>query len=253
MKTSVVVAVSGEDIHKLRGCLRSVRNFADEIVVFDLGVSGKEISEVMEGVNAKIVKAVKPKYIEVLRNKMVKSTAGDWILMLDPDERLTESLSNKLLKITDDNEYSVVNIPRKNIFFGKWIRHTSWWPDRQLRFFKRGSLRWMNTIHKYPIVGGEELILPAKEEYALEHFGYDSLSEFISRNNRYSTVEAENLDAEGVEYSFFEMIWQAKREFLRRFIWHQGFRDGFWGFALSFLMAFYKLTVWVKLWQIQKS
>src|SRR3989344_4434404 len=253
MKISVVIAVSAYEIDKLRECLLSVKSFANEIIIFSLGMEDRRVGEKLKGVSAKVVRTEKPKYIEVLRNKMAESAAGPWILMLDPDERLTKTLKEKLKEISREDKFSVVNIPRKNIFFGHWIAHTSWWPDKQLRFFKKGSLVWSQTIHKYPEVYGKVLDLPAIKENALEHYGFDNLIEFIDRHNRYSSVEAENLNKDGVKYGFLAMTWQILREFVRRYTKHQGYLDGFWGFALSYLMAFYKLTVWVKLWQIQQK
>lgn len=244
MKISAVIAVSEEETEKLKGCLESLGGFCDEVILFALGFE-------LKGVDAKITRTERPKYIEVLRNEMVASANGGWVLILDPDERLTQTLKEKLKEVVAEKQFSVVNIPRKNIFFGKWIAHTSWWPDRQLRFFRKGALVWGNTIHKYPKVRGKVLELPAREELAIEHYGYDSFSEFVLRNNRYSKIEAENLNSNGVRFSIVKMIWQAKREFLRRYIRHQGYRDGFFGFSLSYLMAVYKIMVWVNLWRMQ--
>lgn len=97
------------------------------------------------------------------------------------------------------------------------------------------------------------LSLQAKEDLAIEHFGYDSISEFLDRQNRYSTIEAENLFSNGVKFSLLNLFWKPKREFLVRFLRHAGFLDGFEGFALTILMMIYQVQVMIKLWELEKQ
>lgn len=238
--------------NKLLNCLKSISDFSDEIIVFDLG-SKDNSKKISENFGAKFISEGFAQYVELLRNKSIDIAKGDWILILDPDEELTDELKEKLKNVIYENKYDCVDIPRKNIFFGKWIAHTNWWPDYHIRFFKKGKVNWVNKIHLYPKTSGKILKLPPKEELAIIHKGYDSISEFIDRQNRYSSIEAENLYAEGARFSFFEFLWKPTREFLVRFIKHMGFLDGFYGFFLTFLMVMYKIQVMIKIWEIQKQ
>jgi (heptosyl)LPS beta-1,4-glucosyltransferase len=227
---SVAIAYLSEEEKKLEGCLASIKNFADEVAVIQIG---KDIPFTP--------------YVETIRNKMIERCKGDWVLVLDPDERIPESLALKLKEVAKEGIYEAVNIPRKNIFFGKWIRHTNWWPDRHVRFFKKEKVFWNDKIHLYPKITGRELGLPAKEKYAIEHYGYDTVSEFLERQNRYSSVEAKNRLDSGEKYSLCNLIWWPTREFLARYIKHLGFLDGFDGFMLTYLMVVYKTSVVVKM------
>lgn len=232
---SVAIAALPEEEKNVEEAVLSVKNFADEVVIVRIG---KDVPNTP--------------YVETIRNEMIKRCKGDWILILDPDERVTESLASKLIEIANGRTYDAVNIPRKNIFFGHWIAHSNWWPDRQVRFFKKGNVIWDSQIHSYPKVTGKQLNLEAIEEFAIEHFGYDSISEFIGRQNRYSGIEAVNRLEKGERFSLLNFFWWPSREFLVRYIKHLGFLDGFYGFALSFLMAIYKITVQVKMWEGKK-
>lgn len=232
---SVAIAALPEEEENLKDCIFSVKNFADEVVVLQIG---KDVPNTP--------------YVETIRNEMIKRCKGDWILILDPDERLTNSLASRLKEISEVGESDAVDIPRKNIFFGNWIRHTNWWPDRQIRFFKKGRVSWDARIHSYPKVEGNLLNLSAKEEFAIEHYGYHTISEFIERQNRYSGIEAANRLEKGEKFSWFNFFWWPIREFLVRYIKHLGFLDGFYGFALSYLMAIYKITVQIKMWEGKK-
>jgi hypothetical protein len=172
---------------------------------------------------------------------------------LDTDERVGPSLWKGLKDVIKEDKYVAVNIPRKNIFFGRWIAHTNWWPDRHIRFFKKGKVFWDDKIHVYPKVYGSILDLPAREDLVIIHRGYDSIQQFIDRQNRYSNIEANNLYKAGVRFSWSLFFWKPAREFLVRFIRHAGFLDGLWGFALTYLMMIYQVAVMIKLWELERQ
>lgn len=243
------VLVNLNQAEKLERCLKSLSGFADEIVVLDIGSKDESLA-ICKRYGAKVFEHKFVSFVEKVRNYAVSKADGDWILVLDPDEVLSLTLGKKLKAIVSEDKYEAVNIPRKNIFFGQWIAHNNWWPDKHVRFFKKGALFWSDKIHEYPKVTGKLLNLKAQEDLAIEHFGYDCVSEFLERQNRYSQIEAENLFSEGVNFSWFNFTWKPLREFLVRFIRHSGFLDGFYGFALVILMMIYKLEVLVKLWEL---
>ena len=236
----------------LKACLESVAKESDEIVLIDLG-STDQTAKVTESFQAKIFTHQQVDYVEKVRNFSVSKTAGDWVLILDPDERMNPILWEKLKTIVSENKFDAVNIPRKNIFFGKWIAHTNWWPDKHVRFFKKGKVKWSDKIHVYPEVDGRVLELPAREKLAIIHLGYPSISDFIQRQSRYSTIEAKNLYDQGIRFSWLSFFWKPVREFLVRFLRHLGFLDGFIGFSLTFLMMIYQMEVQIKLWELEKD
>ena len=235
----------------LKDCLESVAE-SEEIIVVDLGSTDNTL-KIAKDFNAKIFTHTKVDYVEQVRDFAVSKTTGGWVLVLDPDERMTLTLWKKLREVVQEDKYIAVNIPRKNIFFGKWIAHTNWWPDRLVRFFKKGKVKWEDKIHHYPLVEEAVLNLPAKEDLAIEHYGYSSIEEFISRQSRYSTIKAQNLYEQGIRFSWVGFFWSPIREFLVRYIRHLGFLDGFYGFALTFLMMIYQLQVIIKLWELEKN
>lgn len=246
------VIINFNEAQNLKRCLQNLRSFAQELVVVDLG-STDQSKEVAKEFNAKVFVHKSVPYVELIRNYAVSKALGEWILVLDPDEVAPLLLADKLREITKQSEIVAVNIPRKNIFFGKWIAHTNWWPDRHIRFFRKGKVKWSEKIHSYPEVFGKVLDLKAREDLAIAHFGYESISQFMERQNRYSKVEAENLFSEGIRFSWFNFFWKPTREFLVRFIRHGGFLDGFHGFALTYLMMIYQLQVAIKLWELERQ
>jgi (heptosyl)LPS beta-1,4-glucosyltransferase len=247
MAISVVINTYNE-ADKLKDCLASVKNWVDEIVVVDMG-STDGTRKVAEKFGAKIYKEKLVQYVELIRNSSVKKATSGWILVLDPDERAPLGLAKKLKKIAKEDKFDAVNIPRKNIIFGKWIRHTNWWPDRHVRFFKKGKVIWAKKIHLYPEVNGEVINLPAKEELAIEHLNYEAVSQFLSRQNRYSEILAQNYFDEGEQFSWFLFFWRPTRIFLQRYLRHAGILDGFYGLAITFLAVLSQIATEVKLWE----
>jgi len=236
----------------LKDCLESVAEECDGIIVVDLGSTDNTL-KIAKEFEAKIFTHTKVDYVEKVRDFAVSKAEGEWVLVLDPDERMTPTLWKKLKEIVSEGEFEAVNIPRKNIFFNRWISHTNWWPDKHVRFFKNSKVKWENKIHNYPLVEGKILNLSAKENLAIIHFGYQNIEQFIDRQSRYSTIKAQNLYDSGIRFSWISFFWNPKREFLVRYIRHLGFLDGFYGFALSFLMMIYQLEVMIKLWELEKN
>lgn len=237
---------------KLERCLKSVYGWADEIIVVNME-STDSTEEVAKKYNAKIFTHPKVDYVEPVREFQNSIVKCDWVLILDPDEVVTDDLKNKLLEISRNNLADAVNIPRV-FYIGKTkIKHTNFWPDRQIRFFKKGKLEFSKMIHSYPKVHGEVLDLPAKENLAIQHFSYSSWDEYWQRLQRYAQIEAQNLHDEGVKFSYLDCIKKPMYDFLRRYIRHLGILDGLTGLRLSLLQADYYLLVEYKLKQLSKK
>lgn len=242
MKISAVVNTYNSD-KKLSITLKSLQNNVDEIVVADMGSTDKTL-EIAQKYQAKIVKVKRFDFVEPARNQAIKSALGDWILIVDSDEEISKTLIKRLRKIAEQGKVEVVKIPRKNIIFNQWIKHTRFWPDYQIRFFKTGYVNWLNQIHSEPKTKGKVLKLPAEEKYSLIHYHYDSIEEFIQRLNRYTSISAQQTE----EYVFPQEVIQASaNEFFNRFFMSKGYEDANRGLSLSVLQAFSEAIVKIKI------
>lgn len=249
------VLINFNEAALLRRCLSSIKDFVSEIVVIDLG-STDDSQKVFREFGVKALTHSWVPYADPIRNFAIGKARGDWILMLDPDEQLSESLIKRLqlfLSSEESKRYVAVNIPFKNIFFGKWISHTNFWPDKHLRFFKKGSLFWEDQVHKYPQVDGAILELPAQEQYAVIHQSYQTWTEFILKQKKYALSEAKNRKKSGEVFSLFRLSWLPLREFLARFIRHQGYLDGINGLFIVLVLMWYHVQVEWYLFQGEKK
>lgn len=239
------VLINYNEAPYLRRCLESIKAFVSEIVVIDLG-STDDSKVVFKQFKVKVFHHDWVPYADPIRNFAISKAKGDWVLMLDPDEQVPKSLIYYLtnfLSSENSNQYSVLNIPFKNIFFDKWISHTNFWPDKHIRMFKNGKLEWNSQVHSYPKVEGKILELPVKEELAIVHESYKSWGGFYKKQVKYAKIEAKNRNDSGDGFSLWRLLWLPIREFLARFIKHQGYLDGINGLFLVLVLMWYHILV----------
>lgn len=246
---SVVITTLNEE-KNLPRALASVKNFA-EIVVVDMK-SDDSTQKIAKKVGAKVFEHERTGYVEPARNFAMSKATKNWVLILDADEEISKNLSLQLKAISEKPLADYYRIPRKNIIFGKWIRHSRWWPDYNIRFFKKGFVSWSEVIHSVPLTKGKGADLEAKEDYAIIHHNYETIDQFIERMNRY-TGELSKLKAkEGYKFSWRDLIKKPVDEFLSRYFQGEGYKDGLHGLALAGLQAFSEFVTYLKVWQIQK-
>lgn len=235
----------------IRRAIRSA-SWADEVVVCDMHSDDKTV-EIAKKAGARVVEHERKAYVELARNFNISQASHEWVLILDPDEEVPSVLAKKLKEIIESSEeISFVEVPRKNIIFGKWMKASMWWPDYNIRFFKKGFVKWSDQIHYPPETKGAGYKLPAEEDLAIIHHHYESISQFLKRMDRYTTAQADALQREDYRFIWQDLIRKPVGEFLGRFFANRGFEDGLHGFALALLQAFSFLVVYLKLWEREK-
>lgn len=249
-KISAVINTINEE-KKIGRCLASLKGFASEIIVVDMMSTDKTV-EIAKSYGAKIFKHKRIGYVEPARNFAISKAKYDWVLILDADEEIPEGLKNFLKKEIKDPQAEYYRIPRKNIIFGKWMKHSGWWPDMNIRFFKKGSVSWNEVIHSVPMTTGRGIDVLQSQEFAIKHRHYSSVEEYITRMNRYTTIQARDLNKKGIEFKWRDVLFKPSSEFLRRYFAEQGYKDGLHGLTLALLQVLSELVVYVKLWQKQK-
>ncbi|MEX2007773.1 MAG: glycosyltransferase family 2 protein [Candidatus Levyibacteriota bacterium] len=243
----VISAYNAQD--KIEDCLKSIR-FADEIILVDNSSSDKTV-EIAKKYTSKIFDRPNNPMLNVNKNYGFSKATGEWILCLDDDERVTTELEKEIKEVlkVSVGKFDGYFIPRKNIIFGKWIEHTGWYPDPQLRLFRRAKGKFEEKhVHEMVKVNGEVGTLSEP----MLHYNYQTVSQFLYKmSNIYVPNEAEVLINKGYKVNFADAIKFPLKEFLARFFAQEGYRDGFHGLMLSLLMAFYHLCVFAFVWEKQ--
>ncbi len=252
MDLSVLILTYNEENH-IKDCLKSVE-FADEIIVVD-SYSEDSTGEIVKNSGANLILNSWPGYAEQ-RHFGIKKCSGDWVLMVDADERVTEKLKDKIIEITkkknEDNIYGY-KIPRKNFAFGRHMKHM--WPARSLRLFKknRHKVTLDREVHEKILVDGK--VKNLKEH--MIHYTYDTIDQYINKMKEYTTLIArqkynENPQKSKTKIRLYSIV-RFFHMFLDKYISRGGFRDGVYGFYLSLLSGLYAMTSELKIIEIMED
>lgn len=236
-KISVVVITKNEEKY-IRMCLESVK-WVDEIIIVDSYSKDKTI-EIAKEYTDKIYEHYFHDFASQ-RNFALEKTNGDWILSIDADEVASGELILELRNIPESIlfKYACFRVPIRNYFFSKELRFGGWYPDYHLRFFKKGTAKWQGAVHENLQISGEIGYLRGD----LLHYAYDTISEFITKTNFYTTKEIEESDFDS---GILKLIFAPLKNFLYRYIVKQGFRDGVHGLMVAFLMSVYVFILHAK-------
>lgn len=247
-KLSVIVHTKNS-ADTLGDCLESVSVMADEIIVMDME-STDDTRRVARQFKAKVLRAKDVGYADPARNKALQAASGDWALVVDADEEIPPTLADAIVSlIKQPEQFSAFAFPRKNIIFGRWAR-AGWWPDFQLRLFKKGHVYWPPQLHGKPQVEGQVRHLPADEQFAILHHNYNDIDSFVDRAQRYSSIAATEV-AKGERASETD-LWHAWwQQFVQRWFADQGYQDQHYGQTLAMLQSYFEVLVQAKYWQAQ--
>lgn len=236
----------------IRYCLETVK-WCDEIVLVDME-STDSTATIAREFTDKIFAHPKVIAFDIAKRYAVDKTAGDWILIIDADEMVQRPLAERLRQIAEKNETDIVEIPFKHYILGDWIRYTGWGYTPLPRFFRKGQIEFTKTIHDYmqKKLGARVLRLDPEDQNCIIHFNYRDSEHFIEKLNRYTNAEADILFERSVKFSLCRLLNNSIREFLRRFFTEKGYKDGIRGFALAWMMCFYRAVVHIKLWERQQ-
>ena len=240
--SAVVVTFNEEE--RLRACLESVA-WADEIVVVDAESTDKTAQIAREFTDRVFVRPW-PGFA-AQKNFGLEHATGEWILSLDADEEVPRELKEEILVVLAAGGGATgYQIPRRNIMWGRWIRHGGLYPDWQLRLFRRGQGRFADrAVHESVDVTGPVGRLRAP----LLHRSYRGLADFVARADRYSTLAAEEWFRSGRPARPGDLVLRPAGRFLSMYVARAGFLDGWRGFLLAVLYAYYVFIRSAKVWE----
>lgn len=251
LSLTVVINTKNEESN-LGRCLNSLKSLDKQILVVDMGSTDQTVKIATE-FGATVLNYEKDYgFADPARNFAFSKVETDWILVLDADEELSPELITYLIAKVESPTADVYFLPRKNRFFGQWVKHAGWWPDYNPRFFRTGYLSWPGRVHGAPEVKGRTEYVPAQEKLAIIHHNYQSVGHFIEKLNRYTSLAAQGLSLNEIKtpISSAQALDRFFSEFLRRYLGQAGWEDGVLGTGVSLLQATYELTTLLKVWEL---
>jgi glycosyltransferase involved in cell wall biosynthesis len=232
-RLSVAVVTLNEE-ERLRACLESVV-WADELVVVDAGSSDKTVAIAREFTDRVLFRAWDGYGAQ--KNFALGQCQCDWVLSLDADERVSDALREEIRGTLQGGRPEVgFYVPRRNILQGRWVRHGGFYPDWQLRLFRRGRGAFVErAVHESVRVDGPTGRIGAP----LVHESYRSIGDAVARLNRYSDLAATDLARAGRGGSLADLLVRPAWRFVSMYLLRAGFLDGWRGLVLAALHAHY--------------
>ena len=246
--SAVIVARNAAD--KVGNCLESIK-WADEIVAID-GFSTDSTPQICQKYGAKIIQREFEGF-DKERNAGIEHSSGDWVLQLDADDVVSEGMRRAIKRVTSgEQKYNAYKFIRQNFYLGKPMRYGGWC-HYSAHLLRKGKAYYKGSLHETLIVDGPIGIL----EEVVEHHPFNSISEFVERQNNYTQIQARTMLKElGVKDEKFIRKGLCKR--MRKIFWKsyvkkKGYREGMIGFIFSVLYAWLEFAKWAKYWKLCKQ
>jgi glycosyltransferase involved in cell wall biosynthesis len=279
-KLSVTLATYNEEAN-IEKCLRAVADIADEIVIVD-GSSSDKTTSIAKKMGARVFTTTnKPNFHinKVMANKKAKYP---WVLQLDADEFVTPKLKSEISALLENKSFgenawqsplkrsinrfipifpqpialttpaSAYWLKRKNFFLGRYLTHTGQYPDPVIRLFQKDKAYLPGKdVHEQMVVDGPVGWLSGD----LDHYATPEFSRYLTRENRYSSLEAQHLHELDVQVNLFNTCYYLFIKplivFIKLYVRYRGFLDGFPGFVFSLFSGLHFSLAYIKLWQLQ--
>ncbi|CAI2719217.1 glycosyltransferase family 2 protein [Nitrospina watsonii] len=242
-----VVVITKNEAARIRQCLESVR-WADEIVVLDSG-SSDGTPEICREYTDRVFDVDWPGF-GPQKNRALEKATGDWVLSLDADEVVSDSLRRDIEQAVQSPQVNGYEIPRSSHYCGRRIRHSGWSPDYVLRLIKKGQGAFTDAlVHEKLEVRGPV----GRLRHPLIHYSFDTFEDVLDKVNRYSTYNARMLYEQGRRTSLLEAVGRGLWAFVRAYILKAGFLDGRQGFQLAVSNAEGTYYKYVKLMELHRT
>lgn len=246
--SAVVLASNSEK--KIEACLRSLVGWADEVIVVD-GQSKDKTAQIAQQYGATVYSHAFLGSFAAERNFGTDKAKSDWVLQMDSDEVVTVEFKKKCDEILPVTEHAAFKFLRKNNFLGHTFEHGGWHHWSQ-HLFRRTRARYEGRVHEHMNVQGTVGNIDAD----MLHFPFDNLTEFIERQNRYTTLQAADiLDSEEVDIKKirYNITWKPLKLFKKMYLSKKAYKEGFYGLLFTLLFVWVHFLKWAKVWEKKYS
>ncbi|MEI6124566.1 MAG: glycosyltransferase family 2 protein [Bacteroidota bacterium] len=249
IKLSVVIITFNEERNIAR-CIDSVKSIADDIVIID-SFSTDTTQEICLSHGVRFIQHPFQGHIEQ-KNWALTQAHFPHVLSLDADEALNQTLQQAILDAKTHWQHDGYSMNRLTNYCGKWIRHSSWYPDKKLRLWDSRKGKWggTNPHDKY------ELENPSSIGYLkgdILHYSYYTLKDHLNQVNKFTEIAAHAYFAKGKKASFIKLLFSPCLKFFKMYVLYLGFLDGFEGFLIARISSHAVFLKYGKLRQLYKA
>jgi glycosyltransferase involved in cell wall biosynthesis len=233
MSTISVVIITYNEEKNIERCIKSIVDIADEIIVIDSNSKDKT-KEISHKYNVNFLNREWEGYSKA-KNFGNQKVTSDYILSLDADEVVSQELLKEIKRIKPKlNGFYKFN--RITNYAGKWVYYCGWYPDAKVRLFPKGEAEWDGDfVHEVLVCNPQIKIHYLKGD--LLHYSYNNITDHLTRIEKYSSLHAEKMFAQGKTTSLFKLIFSPVFKFVNDYFFKLGFLDGKTGFNICFISA----------------
>lgn len=228
--------------------------WADEILVVD-AESTDQTRQIAESLGAKVLIQ---DWLGFAKQKQfaARNAANDWVFSLDADERVSDELKTEILQLKNLSENELADgykIPRLSFYMNRPIRHSTWYPDWQLRFYNRHKGKWKDVLvhESVSLVDGAKV---EKLRGDILHFSMENAAHHNRKLTEiYAPLAAEQMFLQGKRTTPIKIVFTAFAAFFQNYILKSGFLDGFPGFCIARFASHYTFLKYLLLWELQQG
>ncbi|NEN24822.1 glycosyltransferase family 2 protein [Cryomorpha ignava] len=247
MKISAVIITYNEE-RNIERCLNSLSGVADEIIIVD-SFSTDKTADLCRKFDVNFVQHPFADFA-AQKNFGNSLTENKFVLSLDADEALSESLRESIINWKTNSYTDALQINRLTNYCGKWIKHGGWYPDAKYRLFDKAKARWTGEkVHEYLEIDNDAV--KGKLNGDLFHYSFYTIEQHLTTINKYSTLKAEINFEKGKKASLFKILFAPWFKFLKIYFLKAAFRDGWRGFVIAKNSAYSDFLKHAKLRQME--
>jgi len=244
-KITVLIFTHNEE-KNIKDCIASAKVLTKNIIVID-SESRDKTTNILKEEKIKFYSFPYQLYVEPARKFGIEKVKTEWFLILDADERITYELIKEIKdKLEEKSNYTHYQIPRKNVFINRWLKHGGWWPDYQIRLInKKYFIDWPKEIHSTPKINGANGILKTP----LIHLFHGDLETMVKKTTIFEEIESQMLHQAKKTVTTSTFFRKFLGEIWRRLIIKKGFLDGKIGIIEGVYQAFSKTITYLFLYE----
>lgn len=231
-----VVIITFNETRNIARCIDSVRAIADEVLVLD-SFSTDDTCELAKARGARVEQHAFDGHIQQ-KNRAWQMASHDWVLSLDADEALDDTLRDAIREAINTNAPAIdgFTMNRLTNYCGHWVRHSGWYPDTKLRLFRKGKGAWTGT-NPHDRFDLHDRKRAAHLPGDILHYSYYTREDHLKQIEYFSKIAARELFAKGKRVGYPMMVAKVVAQYVKNLILKTGFLDGATGFTIARLSA----------------
>jgi glycosyltransferase involved in cell wall biosynthesis len=252
MKISATIITLNEE-ENIREACESVA-WADELIVVDSG-SNDQTREIAETCGARVISREWTGF-SAQKQFAADQASHDWIFSLDADERVSEELRDSIAALRKKSDVELAGgyrIARRSFYQERWIKGGGWYPDRQLRLYRKSVGHWAPRLIHESVKMDEGASVEKLSGDLLHYSGKDSSYHHRMIGERYAPLAAQQMLEEGRRTSPLKIATAAPSAFISSYLLKGGFRDGLAGLTIASFAAHHAFLKHIMLWEKQKA